>query len=250
MPIQGIYFDFGFVIGYPTPGLERKFLYLDWNGIDTIIEDQEISPYLRPGIRRESLEVFFTQEIYDVFVRHEQTDSIDPQSNKLLLTKLPLVFDHPIDQGFVDKILAHIDTMKYIILDPKALEVVGELKNRGYQLSLISNMMLPGKLLVGKLQREGVLDYFDTISISSDVGFIKPHPEIFRQTLAQDNLNADNVVFIGDTYQQDIIGAKRVGMKTIWLNSRNEPRDLVTEDSPDYEIQSLEALIQNQIFDL
>jgi len=247
MIIKGIFLDFGFVIGYTTTGIDRKYFYLDWHGIDTILKDRDLTQHLRPDVGHTELEAFFNQEIYRVFVAHEQTDNIDPQTNKLLLNKLHLIFDCPIDQFLVDRLLAHIDTMKYIQIDAKAVEVVAELKRRGFWLALVSNMMLPGKLLKAKLQSANILSCFDNISISSEVGFIKPHPEIFRQTLAEIKLRPREVIFVGDTYQQDIIGAKRVGLKTVWLNCRHEPRAMVKGNPPDYEIEALEELLEKPI---
>jgi len=247
MSIKGIFFDFGFVIGYPAANIDRKYFYLDWDGIDTIIQDQVLAQNLRPEVGRAELKAFFEREIYGIFVEHELTDTIDPQSNELLLNKLHLVFDCSINQVLVDRLLAHIDTMKYITIDLLAVKVITELKQKGYRIALVSNMMLPGKLLKAKLREANILACFDNIAISSDVGFIKPHPEIFRQTLAQSKLRANEVVFVGDTYQQDINGAKRVGLNTVWLNNRHEPRAMAVENPPDYEIETLSELIEKPI---
>ena len=247
MIVKSIFFDFGFVIGYPTRGIDRRYFYLDWDGIDTILKDQDLAPHLQPKIGPLELEAFFDREFYSVFVKHEQTDAVDPQTNNLLLTKLHLIFDCPINQLLVDKVLAHLDTMKYIKIDAQAVTVVAELKRRGFQLALVSNMMLPGKLLEAKLQRANILTYFDHITISSDVGFIKPHPEIFRRALAASKLKPGEVVFVGDTYQQDIVGAKRVGLKTVWLNNRHEPRAMAKDNPPDHEIETLAELLEKPI---
>jgi HAD superfamily hydrolase (TIGR01549 family) len=217
---------------------------LDWNGLDDILGDRELSQHLQPGVGRAELEAFFCREIYDVFVEHEQTDAIDPQSNQLLLNKLHLVFDCPINQVLVDRVLARIDTMKYITIDATAVKVITELKERGYRTALVSNMMLPGKLLKEKLREEHILTLFEHMTISSDVGFIKPHSGIFRRALSQSKLRAGEVVFVGDTYQQDIIGAKQVGMKTVWLNNRHEARAMTAENPPDYEIETLPELLE------
>lgn len=242
MNIHAVYLDFGFVLGYPTPGIDRKYLYLDWHGIDTLLADPKIAPHLRPGIGRHELEAFFTRELYDVFQHHERTDLIDPQSNTILLSTLQQVFGCPITQSFVDHIIHHLDTMKYITIDPMAIEVVRILQRR-YSLSLVSNMLLPGKLLVARLQKARIADAFRTVTVSSDVGFIKPHAQIFHRTLECDHLQAEHVVFVGDTYPQDIRGAQQVGMKTIWLNSRHENPELAREHPPDAEIRTIQELI-------
>lgn len=246
MDIRAVYFDFGFVIGYPRPGIDRKFFYLDWHGIDTLYDDPEIVVHFRPGITRADVEAFFVRELYEVFVHHEQTDLRDPQSNRRLHATLPQLFTCPMTQPFVDRLLSHVDTMKYIRLDPAAIAVIQALRHR-YTLSLISNMMLPGSLLLAKLRQARLLDAFHTISISSDVGFIKPHPGIFQHTLQCDHLQPEQVVFVGDTYAQDIRGAQQVGMHTIWLNSRHEPRENAQEQPPDAEIHHIQDLLQHPL---
>jgi FMN phosphatase YigB (HAD superfamily) len=242
MNLKAVFFDFGFVIGYPPPGIERKYLYLDWGGIDAILTDQKLKQRLLPNIGCEQLVEFFDHEVYRVFLEHEQTDSVDPQSNKILLEKLDWVFSGPIDQEFVDSLLIPINTMKYITIDPRAVEVLAGIQHQGLYLALVSNMMLPGKLLKAKLREANLLGYFDDIVVSSDVGFIKPHPEIFRRALARSRLGADEVMFVGDTYQQDILGAKRVGMRAVWLNHRREPHDPLIDSPADFEIAALAEL--------
>lgn len=238
--IKGIYFDFGNVIGYPKPDIERRNLYLNWDGINNIIDNVELSKYLNKEVGLKELEYFFTSEIYDVFIKHETTDLIDPQSYNLLLKKLSSVFNHSISEEFVDSILECINTMNYLEIYPGVSEALEKLKSKGYCLSMISNMMLPGKLLIEKLKKNNILQYFNTVTISSDIGFIKPRKEIFLKTLEKDSLRPDEVIFVGDTYSQDIIGAKGVGMKTVWLNCRQEP--LEKKDLADYMIQDLKEL--------
>jgi FMN phosphatase YigB (HAD superfamily) len=51
-------------------------------------------------------------------------------------------------------------------------------------------------------------------------------------------------MFIRDSYQQDIIGAKRVNLKAVWLNNRSEPRALAQENPPDFAIETLSELLE------
>jgi hypothetical protein len=75
MTVKGVFLDFGFVIGYQTPGINRKYFYLDWDGIDTMLKDPDLTQHLRLGVGQAELEAFFDREIYRVFVAHEQTDA-------------------------------------------------------------------------------------------------------------------------------------------------------------------------------
>lgn len=242
--IKGIYFDFGYVIGYTKPDIDRKNLYLNWDGISDIVKDENLSQYFNKGIGVKELEDFFYARIYNSFIKHETSDLLDPQSYNLLLKDLHTIFNCVVDEKLVDNILYYINTMKYLDIYPGTADILHKLKDKHYCLSMISNMMLPGKLLIHKLQENNILQYFNTVSISSDVGFIKPRKEIFLKTLEKDSLKPEEVVFVGDTYAQDIIGAKKAGMKTVWLNCRHEA--IEDKTFADYEIQNLEQL--NKLF--
>ena len=220
--IKGIYFDFGNVIGYPKPDIDRRYLYLNWDGISSIMKNPDISRHLIKGKGLKEVEESFTKNVYEIFIKHEKTDLIDPQSYKLLIYELPSLFNCQINEQLVDNILECVNTMKYLEIYPDISHILDKLKNKGYCLSMISNMMLPGKLLIQKLSENDILPYFNTVTISSDIGFIKPHKEIFSRTLEKDSLKPEEVIFVGDSYSQDIIGAKSTGMKTIWLKSGYE----------------------------
>ena len=67
MPICVIFFDFGYVLASPPPGLDPRFLYLDWDGMAQIAADPLLAPLLRPGIGEAQLRAFFEREYYQRF---------------------------------------------------------------------------------------------------------------------------------------------------------------------------------------
>ncbi len=95
-------------------------------------------------------------------------------------------------------------------------DVVSRLKKEGYKLAIVSDMYNPLRM---RKQLSKFVNYFDVISLSSEVGFRKPDPRIFSNTLTKLNgLNGNNisfkeVMFIGDNYEKDIIPAQRLGMQ-------------------------------------
>jgi len=93
---------------------------------------------------------------------------------------------------------------------------------------------------VKKLKENDIDKYFDSIVISSDIGYIKPHQEIFHLALRKDGLKPGEALFIGDSYNQDIAGAKNAGMKTVWFNCRNEIID--NPASADYRIMRIDEI--------
>jgi putative hydrolase of the HAD superfamily len=85
-----------------------------------------------------------------------------------------------------------------------------------YPLGLISNFT-HSPFIHEALQRFNLDSYFTTIVVSDDLGWRKPHPNIFHHFLKEMNVSANKVLFIGDDLECDIIGAHNVGMKTAWL---------------------------------
>ena len=63
-------------------------------------------------------------------------------------------------------------------------------------------------------------DYFDFAFLAQDIGASKPHPDMFQAALEQTGVAAHNVVHVGDDPEHDIVGARQVGMHTVWMNSR------------------------------
>ena len=76
--------------------------------------------------------------------------------------------------------------------------------------------------------------------VSAAVNKRKPSPEIFLNTLKTLGVSADETVFVGDTLDADIEGAKGVGIKAIYIQRRIEKAE--GHAKPDKIIKSLEEL--------
>lgn len=98
-------------------------------------------------------------------------------------------------------------------LYPQTKEILEQLVQE-YKLGIIANQ-LPG--LEERLKDFGILDYFDAIFSSADLGLAKPNPAIFRLALQKSNCLPHQAIMIGDRLDNDIVPAKRIGMKTIWI---------------------------------
>jgi putative hydrolase of the HAD superfamily len=76
---------------------------------------------------------------------------------------------------------------------------------------------------------------------SAQIGVSKPDLGIFRTALERLQLDPEQVIFVGDSYERDMIPAREVGMKTIWLKGPN-PRIPANAGSVDASISSLSEL--------
>ena len=115
-----------------------------------------------------------------------------------------------------------------------ALEVVSELKRRGFRLGVVSNAE---GTVARNLDDAGFSGVFDTVVDSHLVGVLKPDPAIFRVALERMSLKADRAVFVGDMPEIDVKGAKAAGIVPILLDRH----DLHAE-VPSARIRSIDEL--------
>jgi len=88
--------------------------------------------------------------------------------------------------------------------------LLGRLKKR-YRLGLLSNY--PDAAAVrASLAGNGLEEPFDTVVVSGDVGYVKPHPLLFEIVTRDLGVGYDEALMVGDNWLADIQGAKRAGM--------------------------------------
>lgn len=91
------------------------------------------------------------------------------------------------------------------------ISLLGKLRARDFLLGVISNGTLEGQIEV--MTRLGILRYFDDILISEEIGVEKPDPEIFRTASERLGMEPESILFIGDSWETDILGAAAVGFQ-------------------------------------
>lgn len=125
----------------------------------------------------------------------------------------------------------HTDQIARIIEFPESHRQVLEECQEQHRLGLISNFD-HAPTVYRVLEREGVRDLFQEILISAEVGWRKPRREIFQMALDRMQLDPPEALFIGDSLEIDVAGAKQIGMDAVWLNPEYQPtrRDLPTPD--------------------
>ena len=111
----------------------------------------------------------------------------------------------------------------HISIDPEAMPVLMDLKQRGKTVGLVSNFDHPSHVH-RILSENGWADVFDTIIISSEVGVKKPDPAIFALALQQTGIAPADAVYVGDT-QDDVAGAIAAGIQPIIITRTDNPTD-------------------------
>ncbi len=108
-----------------------------------------------------------------------------------------------------------------------------------YRLAIVTN----GSPFIqaDKIIKTGLSDYVDTFIISGKIGVGKPDPRPFQVAMTQLGVEPFAAVMVGDSIESDIIGAKELGIKSIWINREGiRHRDSHLADA---EIQSLDQLV-------
>lgn len=182
MSIRAVFFDFGGVIvrteyQAPRQGLAERF-NLDYEEIDKAVFESESA-------------------------RRASTGEITEEAHWKEVLKR---FKQPVSemQGFRDAFFGGD------VIDLDLVNVIRSLRGK-VRTGLISNAWSG---LRAYLAREKLLDLFDTVVISAEVGVVKPEAGIFNLALEQAQVRADEAVFLDD-FAVNIEGCEKVGMKGI-----------------------------------
>ena len=121
---------------------------------------------------------------------------------------------------------------RIVRLVPGTMEMLDYLKPK-YHLHLITNGFQ--EVQHTKLNGSGLEPYFETLTVSEEVGVKKPNPEIFHYALRKALATAEESLMIGDEMAVDIEGARAAGMDTLLFNPNGEK----VEGYRTYEIHDL-----------
>lgn len=90
------------------------------------------------------------------------------------------------------------------------------LKAQGLKVGVISNYAHAG-VLRDAFARLGLAEHLDALVVSADVGYLKPHPALFQAALDALGVRAEDAVMVGDDLECDVVGARKAGLKAIWV---------------------------------
>lgn len=95
------------------------------------------------------------------------------------------------------------------------VDVLDTLKKDSIGLGVISNWDCTARDV---LSDAGLIDYFDHLIISCEVGVNKPDAAIFTLALQTAGVRAQECMYVGDNYYDDVLGSRKVGMQAVIIN--------------------------------
>jgi HAD superfamily hydrolase (TIGR01509 family) len=192
-----------------------KAIVFDYGGVIELKDGdliQEIADSLR--ITKEDW-----QEVYFTFNHLNNTGQ---KSWREVATIVAQKFNaSDIQISFIQDLINKYDQKR--ILNLELIEIIKDLKTRDYKIGILSNYSIT---LREKLTRLNIIDLFDEVIISSEVGLQKPQPEIFEILFNKLRIKNNEMIFIDDT-KRSLEGANKIGyIPVLYTNNKTLKSDL------------------------
>ena len=136
-------------------------------------------------------------------------------------------------ERFFEELLAEIR------LEPETEVLLAALERAGLPFGVVTN---GSARQWRKIERLGLGARTECLFVSETFGSRKPEPAIFLAAAACLGVAPAAVLFVGDHPVNDVVGARRVGMRTAWLH-RGKPWPNDTQDKPDVTLDRLTDLL-------
>jgi putative hydrolase of the HAD superfamily len=118
---------------------------------------------------------------------------------------------------------------------------------RGLAMAVVSNTIRGTETLHTDFAGLGIRDYFGALITSADVGWRKPHPAVFEHALRELGVAPGEAVMVGDSFENDVRGARTVGMTAVLkLNGREAMAE--ERHEADYLVHNLAELLELGLF--
>jgi len=214
--IKGVFFDlYNTLIGYQPSREEMTVKLLAELGY-TINEDDLYLPVNKAD------EYFYQQNAQKPISLRESAEQMAVWSHyyRIILEEIGI---EPKPE-LINNLISRWKNLKWeMTLYQDVIPCLENLKKRNLKIGLISNAEKDMSELFNKT---GLNKYLETVVISQEVGVTKPNPLIFQAALKKSGLTAKEVLYIGDQYQVDYMGAMNVGLNPVLLDRRNCYLDL------------------------
>ena len=113
-----------------------------------------------------------------------------------------------------------------------------KLKSSGYPIGVMSDFPVGDKLAHLNLPH-----VWDCVISSEDTGYLKPNPEPFLAVASSLGTEPERVLYVGNSYDYDIVGASSVGMKTAHFASKPAEHSVADITFDDYRV------LESHLFD-
>jgi len=117
-----------------------------------------------------------------------------------------------------------------------AFQTLDWLRDRGIRLGVVTNRVFGGPRFAEEMRELGLDKYFESVAVSCDMGYMKPHPRIFQYVLDEMKIDPKETAMVGDSLRADVEASQALGLTAVWRRiQRPDPpheREQVGEGPP------------------
>lgn len=129
--------------------------------------------------------------------------------------KVGVLPQFPNFDDFFAQLYGYFATAEPWFVYPDVWGFLAHWRSQGIELGVLSNF---DSRIYPVLEVLGLADFFQSVTISTEVGAAKPASLIFTTALQKHGCTAQDAWHVGDSYREDFEGATAAGLKGIWLN--------------------------------
>lgn len=183
----------------------------------------------------------YSEELFDQSERGEIT-VLDWQLGRIKYALRD--FDIPIDNDLAKTFDEHYKKAQSdITLFPELEALLDYLSTKNVTLAILTNGEVTHQSMkIKQLQLEKWIPK-ENIFISGAFGIAKPNPEIFHIIEEKLPTKPASTIYVGDSFEKDIVGAKNVGWQAVWMNHRRRQSNTTGTLKADEEVFSAQALL-------
>jgi putative hydrolase of the HAD superfamily len=210
MRIKAVTFDLWFTLIYSTKELEE---YYRKTRLDAIVK---IFSRLNTNLSLIDAKNLILRANEEIKKRGKEVYSTHPKERVKIMAELLGL--KRLDEDFLkwaSRVFSDAGFDKPPYLNEEAIDTLNLVKSLGLKVGLITNVSRDEIAYKKLLRRLKILNYFDSLSFSSEIGHAKPDKNIFKHALKNLKLKPSEAVHIGDLYEHDILGAVNFGMRAI-----------------------------------
>jgi 2-haloalkanoic acid dehalogenase type II len=144
--------------------------------------------------------------------------------------------DHPEILSTVEKYFAEWQLTLY----PDVIPVIKKLRE-DFKIGIVSNFT-DSNFLNKTLRKFDIAGFFDSVTISDNCGWRKPHRNIFKEFLKSLDTRPSETVFVGDDPISDVKGGNDMGIATVLIKRTDKDPEDKPDVAPDFIVSSLTEL--------
>lgn len=181
-------------------------------------------------------------DIRRAFVR---ADGYSPGYSHEIVQRLPRELGIPDDQhdAFFEAYIARDERKQYRLFDD-VLDVMERLASQNLRVGLLSNNVK----VMTHVANLAVEDHFEIVISPETYGVWKPEPEIFLETLSVMEVPPARAIYVGDSYEDDVVGARAAGLTPVLIDRFQLLMDRLDVEHRIESLDALEHLLERLVF--